>query len=176
LRTGEERAVAEEPESGIRETLYKQPATREQVEATEIDRTGVRDVTAGTVVVKRSNAQSITAERLTMERSAAKSVDAKSLQMDRSAAARLNSERVVLQGSTASQISTRELRMVRSQAGFVMAQSAHLEESRVLVLAGHAEGDVHTVLTARSAAVLGAAFGAGAAMIVALIRLANRRG
>lgn len=168
--------MAEEPNPGIRETLYKQPATREQVAATEIDRTGVRDVEAGTVIIKRSNAQSVTAERLTMERSAAKSIDAKSLQMDRSAAARLNSERVVLQGSTASQISTHELRMVRSQAGFVSAQNAHLEESRVLVLAGHAEGDVHTVLTARSAALLGAAFGASAAIVSALIRLAVRKG
>jgi len=168
--------MTEEPQPGIRETLHKQPATREQVAATEVNRSNVRDVEAETVIITRGNVQTVTAERVTMERSAAKSIDAKSLQMDRSAAARLNSERVVLQGSSASQISTHELRMVRSQAGVIVAQNAHLEESRVLVLAGHAEGDVHTVLTARSAALLGAAFGASAAIVAALIRLAFRRG
>jgi len=168
--------MTEDAQPGIRETLYKQPATREQVPATEVDRTGVRDVEAGTVIITRGNAQTVNAERVSMERSAARSIDAKSLQLDRSAAARLNSERVVLQGSTASQISTRELRMVRSQAGFVAAQQAHLEESRVFVLAGRADGEVHTVLTAGSAALLGAAFGASVAIVTALIRLAFRRG
>jgi hypothetical protein len=168
--------MAEDEQPGIRETEHKQAATREPVPATEINRTGVRDVQATTVIIKRGNAQNVNGERLTMERSAARSIDARSVQMDRSAAARLNSERVVLQGSSASQISAHELRMVRSQAGFLSAQRAHLESSRVFVLAGHAEGDVHTVLTLPSAAVLGAAFGAGIAIVTALIRLAFRKG
>ena len=168
--------MADESQPGIRETTYKQPPTREPTPATEVDRVGVRNVEAETVIFNRGSAQSVNAARVTLDHAAARSVDAKSLQMDRSAAARVNSERVVLQGSSASQISARELRMVRSQAGVVVAREAHLEGSRVLLFAGRTSGEVSTVLTIPTAAALGAAVGAGMALMFALLRLAFRKG
>ncbi len=168
--------MAEQSQPGIRETTYKQPAGRESVPATEVERTSVRNVQAETVILTRGNAQSITSDRVSMDRSAARSVDAKSLQMERSAAARINSERAVLQGSSASQISARELRMVRSQAGVVVAREAHIEGSRVFLFAGRADGDVTTILSVPSAVILGAAFGAGIAIVAVLLRTAFRRG
>jgi len=168
--------MAEESQPGIRETTYKQPASREPSPATEVERTSVQNVEAQTVIMKRGSAQSINAERVSLEQAAARSIDAKSLQMNRSAAARVNSERVVLQGSSSSQISAHELRMVRSQAGVVMAREARFEGSRIFFFAGRAEGDVSTALTIPTAAALGAAFGAGVAVVVALLRVAFRRG
>lgn len=168
--------MAEESQPGIRETTYKQPASREPAPATEVDRTSVRSVQAETVIIKRGNAQTITANRVSLDRAAGRSIDAKSLQMERSAAARINSERAVLQGSSASQISARELRMVRSQAGVVTAREAHLEDSRVFVFAGRADGKFTTVFTVPSAAVLGVAFGAGVAIVAAVLRTAFRKG
>lgn len=168
--------MAEDSQPQIRETTYKQPYSREQARATEIERASVDNVDAQTVIMTRGSAQNINAERVNMERAAARSVDAKSLQMNRSAAARVNSERAVLQGSSASQISARELRMVRSQAGVVMAREAHLEGSRVLLFAGRTDGEVNTALTLPSAAIVGAAIGAGAALVVAMLRAGFRKG
>ncbi len=168
--------MADESQPGIRETTYKQPATRVPAAATEVDRTSVRNVDAETVIMHRGNAQSITGDRVSLDRAAARSIDAKSLQMERSAAARINSERAVLQGSSASQVAARELRMVRSQAGVVVAREAHFEDSRILLFAGKADGDVLTALTVPTAAALGVAIGAGAALAVALLRMVLRRG
>ncbi len=168
--------MVKEFRTGIRETTYKQPASREPTPATEVDRTSVQNVEAETVILTRGNAQSIHAERVSMERAAARSIDAKSLQMERSAAARVNSERAVLQSSSASQISAHDLRMVRSQAGVVVAHNAHFEGSRVFMFAGKSEGDVTTVLSIPTAAALGAAFGVGVTVVLALLRIAFRRG
>lgn len=168
--------MAEDSPPRIHEITYKQPYSREQSPATEIERASVANVDAQTVIMTRGSAQNVSAERVSMERAAVRSVDAKSLQMNRSAAARINSERAVLQGSSASQISARELRMVRSQAGVVVAREAHLDGSRVLLFAGRADGEVNAGLTLPSAAILGAAIGAGAALVVAVLRASFRRG
>ena len=143
----------------IRETTYKEPATREQSPATEATEAELRNVEATTVMMDRSGAEHITADRVTMDRSGAKSIETKSAQLDRSGAVALGCDSAVLLHSSAVQVVAEDARLTRSQAVFVSSERATIEDSRIVVFAGQAEGDVHPVLTTRGAAVAGAAAG-----------------
>jgi 3D (Asp-Asp-Asp) domain-containing protein len=154
----------------VRETLYKQPGTREQVPATETVHTELHEVSATTVVMDRSGSEHITAERVNLDRSGAKSIDAKSAQLEHSGVLALGSENTVLLHSSAVQVVADEVRMSKSNAVVVVAGNATLEESQVVFFAGRATGDVHAVLDTRSAAIVGAAGGAVLALLLILVR------
>ncbi|HUG14469.1 MAG TPA: hypothetical protein VMM78_05550 [Thermomicrobiales bacterium] len=158
----------------VRETLYKEPGSREQSPATAATHAELRSVSATTVMMDRSGAEQITAQRVAMDRSGAKSIETKSAQLDHSGVVALGSDNAVLLRSSAVQVVAEEARLSRSSAVFVMAERATLEDSRVLVFAGQADGDVHTVLTARGAAVMGAA--AGLVVTLLLVLLGARPG
>lgn len=143
----------------IRQTTYKEPGSREQSPATEASQADLRDVNATTVILDRSGSEHITADRVTMTRSGAKSLETKSAQLDNSGVIALGSDHTVLLKSSAIQVLADEVRLSHSQAVFLSAEHATLEDSRVLVFAGHTDGDVYPVLTARGAAILGAAAG-----------------
>jgi hypothetical protein len=55
------------------------------------------------------------------------------------------------------------------------ARHATIERSRILVFAGHADGDVQTLLTGRTAAIAGGAFGAALVLVSALVRSRGQR-
>jgi hypothetical protein len=158
----------------VRETLYKEPGSREQTPATEVTDADLGGVNASTVLMERSGAEQITAERVNMERSGAKSIETKSAQMDHSGVVALGSDSAVLLRSSAVQVVAEEVRLSRSSAVFVMAERATLEDSRVVIFAGQADGDVQAVMTTRSAAVFGAA--AGLVLTFMLVLLGGRPG
>lgn len=161
----------DESESGvIRETTYKQAATREEAPATEAVGANLGDVSAETVMLNRSNSKTVTGERVVMDRSAARSIDAKSAQLDRSATVALGADNAVLLRSAAVQIVTDEARLNRSRAVFVSAERAEFEHSQVLLFAGSAEGDVRPMFTPQTAAIAGAAAGLALLLIGGLLR------
>jgi hypothetical protein len=162
-------------DDGIRETLYKQPGSREQVPATEVKGADLRSVEATTVLMERSGAEQITAERVSMERSGAKALDAKSAQLDRSGVVALGSEHTVLLHSSAVQVVAEEARLTHSRAVFLQTERATLTDSRVGVFMGTAEGDVRATFTAQTAAIFGAALGAVFALLTVVLtrRLAS---
>jgi hypothetical protein len=159
-------------DESIRQTTYKLPGSREQVPATAATGAELRSVEATTALLERSGAEQVTAERVTLDRSGAKSIDAKSAQLDRSGVVALGSEQAVLLNSSAVQVVAEEARLSKSKALFVQADRVTLEGSRVVVLAGAAEGDVQTVFTRETAAVFGAALG----FVFALLTIVLTRG
>ena len=161
-------------DDGIRETLYKQPGSREQVPATEVKGADLRSVEATTVLMERSGAEQITAERVSMERSGAKTLDAKSAQLDRSGVVALGSEHTVLLHSSAVQVVAEEARLTHSRAVFLQTERATLTDSRVGVFMGTAEGDVRATFTARTAAIFGAALGAVFALLTVVLTRGQR--
>jgi hypothetical protein len=165
---------AADADEGIRETLYKQPGSREQVPATEVKGTGLRSIAATTVLMERSGAEQITAERVSMERSGAKALDAKSAQLDRSGVVALGSEHTVLLHSSAVQVVAEEARLTHSSAVFLQTERATLTDSRVGVFMGTAEGDVRATFTAQSAAIFGAALGAVFALLTIVLTRGRR--
>lgn len=165
-----------QPQSGIRQTVYKQPAGKVPTEATEVVGTEVPAIEAQTVIVKRGSAGRVAAERVSLEQSAAKRIEAKSVQADQAGIMSIEGERVVLQHSGASRIKTNELRMVRSRAVLVRTEQAHLENARAVLLVGKAEGDARIAFTVPSAALFGAALGAGLAVAGGLLKLLFGRG
>jgi hypothetical protein len=146
----------------IRETLRHLPGRAEPVPATEAAQTELASVSATTVMLDRSGAEQITAETVSLERSGAKSIDTASARLDRSGVVALGSDSAELHNSSAVQVVAEEVRLSHSTAVVVSAQRATLEHTRVIFFAGSAEGDVHTVLTARAAGILagGLTFGA----------------
>lgn len=158
----------------VRETLHKQPGSREQVPATAATDAELRSINASTVVMERSGAEQISADRVTMERSGAKSIETKSAQLDRSGVVALGSDTTVLLRSSAVQVAAEDVRLSHSSAVFVSAERATLDDSRVVIFAGRAEGDIRAVLTARSAAIFGAA--AGLVLTLMLVLLGARPG
>jgi hypothetical protein len=171
---GAAQPAATASDEGIRETLYKQPGSREQVPATEAQGTGLRSVEATTVLMERSGAEQITAERVTMERSGAKTLDAKSAQLDRSGVVALGSEHTVLLHSSAVQVVAEEARLTHSRAVFLQTERATLTDSRVGVFMGTAEGDVRATFTAQTAAIFGAALGAVFALLTIMLTRGRR--
>jgi hypothetical protein len=67
-----------------------------------------------------------------------------------------------------------EVRLSHSRAIFVSSERAALENSRIVIFAGTADGDVQAVMTARSAAIAGAA--AGFVLTLLLVLLGVRPG
>jgi hypothetical protein len=161
-------------DDGIRETLYKQPGSREQVPATEVRGTGLRSVEATTVLMERSGAEQIAAERVSMDRSGAKTLDAKSAQLERSGVVALGSEHTVLLHSSAVQVVAEDARLTHSSAIFLQTERATLTNSRVGVFMGTAEGEVRAAFTTQSAAVFGAAVGAVFALLTLLLTRGRR--
>lgn len=159
----------------VRETIYKQPATREQTPATETVQAELREVSATTVLMDRSGSEHITAERVSLERSGAKSIDTKSAQLDHSGVVALGSDNTVLLHSSAVQVVADEVRMSRSAAVFVAAGQATIQDSRIVLFAGNADGDVQAVITAREAAIFGAVAGAVLALLTILLRSGSSR-
>lgn len=158
----------------VREILYKQPGSREQTPATEATEAELGEINASTVLMERSGSEQITAERVSMERSGAKSIETKSAQLDRSGVVALGSDNAVLLRSSAVQVVAEEVRMSHSSAVFVMSERATLEDSRVVIFAGQADGDVQAVMTTRSAAIFGAA--AGLVLTLMMVILGARSG
>jgi hypothetical protein len=158
----------------IRQTIFKRPGSREQVPATEAIEANLSAVDATTVLMKQSGAEQITAERVTMEQSGARTIDAKSVQMDQSGVVALSSDNTVLMKSSAVQVVAEEARLSHSSAIFLSSGNATLENSRVAVFAGTANGDVHAVLTARSAAIAGGVFAVVLVLLLALLRSRSR--
>ena len=168
-------ATRAEPQSGIRETTYKLPATREAAKATEVTGADLKNVAAETVMMKQSGAEHITADRVTMEQSGAKTLETKSAQLDQSGVVALSSDHAVVMQSSVVQVVADEVRMSKSSAVFVNAKQAHIEQSGIVVFAGTAEGDIKTVFTPTTAAVMGAAFGLIFAIASLIIRLVTAR-
>jgi 3D (Asp-Asp-Asp) domain-containing protein len=160
----------------IRETVYKRPASREQVPATETVQAELREVTATTVLMDRSGSEHITAERVNLDRSGAKTIDTKSAQLDRSGVVALGSDNAVLLHSSAVQVVADEVRMSKSMAFVVSSGNATIEDSRVLIFAGQANGDVQALMTSRSAAILGGAAGLVLSLMLILLRSGSRSG
>lgn len=152
----------------IRETIYKRPGSREQVPATEATGANLSAVTATTVLMNQSGSEGITADRVTMERSGSRSIDARSVQMDRSGAVALSSDNAVLLKSSAVQIVAEEARLSHSSAIFLSSGKASIENSRIAIFSGSADGDVQPLITGRTAAIL---IGALAAFLVVLVAL-----
>jgi hypothetical protein len=161
----------EESKQGIiRETTYKQPATREEAPATETDGASLRSVEAETVIMNRSTSETVRGERVVMERSAAKSIETKSTQLDRSAVLTMGTENAVLLRSSALQVVSEEMRLNRSQALIVSAGNAEIENSRIVLFAGSAGGEVRPLFTAVTAAIAGATLGFTLLAFGALLR------
>jgi hypothetical protein len=105
-----------------------------------------------------------------MDRSGAKSVEAKSAQLDRSGVVALGSDHSVLLHSSAVQVVAEEARVSRSRVAWLSAERATIEDSRIGIFNGTADGEVHALLTARSAAMLGAALGLVVVVLSVLLR------
>lgn len=157
--------MSEEPEKQpgsdengvIRETTYKQRATREEAPATEAQGAQLRDVSAETVMMNQSQSEKVTGERVIMDRSGAKTIDAKSAQLDHSGAVALGADNAVLLHSGAVQVVSEEARLNHSQVVFLSSEQAEIENSRIVFFAGSAGGDFRTVFTPVTAAIAGAA-------------------
>ncbi len=154
----------------IRETTIKDTATREPVPATEATNADLQNVEAATVIMKQSGAEKIVADRVSMEQSGAKSIEAKSAQLDQSGVLALGSDNVAMMQSSAVQIVTEEIRLTKSSAVFVNARQARVEDSRIVLFAGTADGEVNTAFTPVTAAIAGGAFG----LVLALVTFALR--
>lgn len=152
----------------IRQTIFKRPGSREQIPATEAAGANLSAVTATTVMMNQSGSEGITADRVTMERSGSRSIDAKSVQMDRSGVVALSTEHAVLLKSSAVQVVAEEARLSRSSALFLSSGKASLENSRIAIFAGSADGDVQPLITGRTAGIL---FGALTVLLVVLFAL-----
>lgn len=153
----------------VRQTLYKEPGSREQTPATEATQAELREINATTVVMDRSGSEHITAERVTMNRSGARSLDTKSAQLDHSGVMALGSDSTVLLQSSALHVVADQVRMSHSSAVFLSAEHATLADSKVVIFAGSTDGDVQAVLTARGAAIFGAAAGLVLALMLVLL-------
>ncbi|CAN5562680.1 hypothetical protein BH24CHL1_BH24CHL1_11620 [soil metagenome] len=164
-----------ERDPGIRETTYKLPATRESANATEATQTDLKNIDAQTVMMKQSGAERITADRVTMEKSGAKTLETKSAQLDQSGVLALSSDHTVLMQSSAIQVVAEEVRLSKSKAVFVNAKQAHIEQSRIVFFSGTAEGEVKTIFTPATAAILGATFGLIVAIASIIARVATAR-
>ena len=173
--TGSDPAKISEHDPDIRETTYKLPATRESANATEATQTDLKNIEAQTVMMTQSGAEHITADRVTMERSGAKTLETKSAQLDQSGVLALSSDHTVLMQSSAVQVVAEEVRLSKSSAVFVNARQAHIEQSRIVFFSGTAAGDVKTIFTPTTAAILGAAFGLVLAIASIIGRAATAR-
>jgi hypothetical protein len=138
-------------------------------------RRDLADVNAATVVLERSGAETVTADTLRMDRSGARSIDARTVEMDRSGTVALGSDQAVLRDSSAVQVVGEHVELVDSRAVFVSAGEATIERSRIVVFAGHATGDVQTLFTTKSAAMLGGAFALVLALLSVVFRARGRR-
>jgi hypothetical protein len=167
---GNTRSATRGPGATIRRTMFKLPGSREQVPATEAVDADLSDINAETVMLERSGAERVTADRVSMERSGAKSVEAKSAQLDRSGVVALGSDHSVLLHSSAVQVVAEEARVSRSRVVWLSAERATIEDSRMVIFNGTADGDVHTLFTARSAATFGAALGLVVVVLSVLLR------
>lgn len=159
----------------IRETTYKQPASREETPAIETVRAELQDINAETVLMNRSGSETITANRVVMERSGTKSIEAKSAQLDRSGVLALGSDNTVLLNSQALQVVADEARISRSKVVALFSEKASLEDSKVVIFSGNADGDVNTVFTPTSAAIAGAAFAGVLGFLLVLLRIVGSR-
>ena len=164
-----------ERDPGIREITYKQPATRESANATEATQTDLKNIEAQAVMMKQSGAERITADRVTMERSGAKTLETKSAQLDQSGVVALSSDHTVLMQSSAVQVVAEDVRLSKSSAVFVNARQAHIEQSRIVFFSGSADGELKTVFTPTTAAILGAAFGLVFAIVTMIVKAATDR-
>jgi len=128
------------------------------------------EVEAQTVLLERSGAESISAETVRMERSGARTIDAHSVEMDRSGTVALGSDHAVLPRSSAVQVVGERVDLSESRALIVSARQATIERSSIVVFAGTADGDVHTLFTARTAALAGGAFALVLVLLATLVR------
>lgn len=167
--------MSERPEPGIRQTVYKQPGGYEPAEATEAVSVHADRVQGEIVIVRLSEAEHVAADRVTVEQSAVDAVEARSVQLQRCRCERVDAERAVALHSRIGRLSAGDLRLVRSWALAVFSDQAHLEESRVLVFAGRADGDVRPVLTVPAAALTGAVAGIVLGILVLLAGLVRDR-
>lgn len=169
------RVVSGGPGARIRRTMFKLPATREQVPATEASEAELSAVTAEIVLLDRSGAERITAERVSMERSGAQTIDAKSAQLERSGVVALGSDHSVLLHSSAVQVVAEEARISRSRILWLSSTRATLDGSSVLFFSGSADGDVRATFTPRTAMIFGAACGLALVVARALVNGVTRR-
>jgi hypothetical protein len=158
----------------IRQTIFKRPGSREQVPATEATEANLSAVTAETVLMTQSGSEGITADRVTMERSGSRSIDAKSVQMDQSGVVALSTEQAVLLKSSAVQVVAEEARLSHSSALFVSSGTASIENSRIAVFAGSADGDVHPLITGQTAGILLGGLAAFFVLLAVLLRTGSR--
>lgn len=158
----------------IRQTLFKRPGTREQVPATEAAGANLSAVNATTVLMNQSGSEGITAERVTMERSGSRSIDAKSVQMDRSGVVALSADHAVLLKSSAVQVVAEEARLSHSSALFLTSEKASVENSRIAIFSGSADGDVQPLITGRTAGILIGALATFLIVLFAALRTRTR--
>ena len=158
----------------IRETVFKRPGTREQIPATEATGANLSEVNATTVLMNQSGSEGITADRVTMERSGSRSIDAKSVQMDQSGVVALSTEQAVLLKSSAVQVVAEEARLSHSSALFLSSGKASIENSRIAIFAGSADGDVQPLITGRTAGMLAGALAAFLVLLAMLLRTGSR--
>lgn len=133
-------------------------------------RRDLQDVSAATVVLERSGAETVTADTLRMERSGARTIDAHTVEMNRSGTVALGSDHAVLNKSSAVQVVGERVELTDSRAVFVSARHATIERSSIFLFAGSADGDVHALLTPKTAAIVGGAFALVLTIVSAILR------
>ena len=132
-------------------------------------------IAADRVELKSSAAKSIDADSVTMHSSAAQTIDAAAIEMHSSAAQRVVADTIRMVQSQAFSAHTETLAVEQANLGLLRATDATLADSTVFALvsdrvqaanvstvwliARHVEGEVKAVIDARSAVLLGAAFG-----------------
>ena len=161
-------------EDGLRAKQYHQGHLTEQMPPTEANSANLSAVNATTVLMNQSGSEGITADRVTMERSGSRSIDAKSVQMDQSGVVALSTEQAVLLKSSTVQAVAEEARLSHSSALFLSSGKASIENSRIAIFAGSTDGDVHPLITGRTAGILIGALAALLVLMFALRRTGSR--
>lgn len=160
---------------GIREILFKLPGSREQVPATEVTQSDLSQINATTVMLDRSGSEHITADRVSLDRSGSRTIDARSVQLDRSGVVALGADHAVLLHSSAVQVVSEEARVTDSSVIFLSSANANLDGSRVVFFGGSASGDIHPVITTRTAAIVAGIVALALALLTLLGRTASHR-
>ena len=152
-------------------TVVKAAGTNEPLASRKLIGTETTDVHAVTATMERSGADKVVAERVIMNRSGARALEARSAQLDRSGVMRLDSDHAVIHAGSAVAVVADEARLVKTKALVVVASQAMVDEdARVFLHIGPEATCSQPVMNTTSAA----AFGAGAGLVLFLLRMLTR--
>jgi hypothetical protein len=163
---------SQNPNPGVHQTTWKQPAGNETVDATQADMVKADRVEGENILFDRSSADEVRGDRVTLKQSKASTVQASSVQMDKSAAVAIDSENLVMQDSAAAFVEAGTTRMVKSRAVLLQSEETVMEDGSqaVLVITGGLTGEARALVTVPAAAVVGAVLAIIGVLLFAVIQ------